>query len=81
MVFRTDAALPVPVVGVDTPIVETTALSYSDFGGAVAPQIGSKYFYWIAAKNANGTTVISKPNDGYLSRKGPANRHRQQRHL
>ncbi len=75
LVFRTDESKPAPDPSADAPLCETTALFYDNFGGDIVPQVGGvvqKYYYWIAAKNRNGTTVISKPNNGYLSNKGPA---------
>ncbi|MFA6292255.1 MAG: pre-peptidase C-terminal domain-containing protein, partial [Victivallales bacterium] len=78
LVFRTDTAAPAPLLS-DTPLGETTALFLDDLGVDIAPPVDAngvlvvkKYYYWIAAKNANSTTVISKPNDGCLSKKGPA---------
>ncbi|MFZ2656415.1 MAG: leucine-rich repeat protein [Victivallales bacterium] len=73
-VFRTDSATPAPDPLVATPLAETTALFIDDFGDDIVPMDGvnvKNYYYWLAAKNANGTTVISKPNIGYLSNKGP----------
>ncbi|MFA6291320.1 MAG: InlB B-repeat-containing protein [Victivallales bacterium] len=75
-VFRTEAAAPAPNPNLDTnKIGETSALFLDDFGDKIAPPPGDlakKYYYWIAAKNENAITAISKPNDGCLSKKGPA---------
>jgi hypothetical protein len=74
-VFRTENALSAPNPVTDEQIGETGALYLDDFGDDIVPQIGGvvkKYYYWIAAKNRSGTTVISKSNDGSLSKKGPA---------
>lgn len=72
-VFRTESDITVPT---DTNrIGETTALFFDDFGDKINPLIGDvakKYYYWIAAKNHNDSSVFSKPNSGYLSKKGPA---------
>ncbi len=75
LVFRTEAQTPAPNPDLVDPIGETGALFLDDLGDDLVPQVGGvvkKYYYWIAAKNANATTVLSKPNDGYLSKKGPA---------
>jgi hypothetical protein len=75
LVYRTGAASPAPNPATADPIGETGGLYIDDFGDDIIPQVGGivkKYYYWIAAKNRNGTTVISKANDGYLSKKGPA---------
>ncbi len=76
LVFRTNTATPAPNPNLKTDLIgETTALFFDDFGDDIVPQVSGvvkKYYYWIAAKNGNATTVISKPNDGYLSNKGPA---------
>ena len=76
LVYRSEAAMPVPKPNTD-PIGETTALYHDDFSGdiLVPRKIDGtvmRYYYWVAAKNQNGTGSISKPNDGYLSKKGPA---------
>jgi hypothetical protein len=74
-VFRTTENTPKPNPLVDTPLSETTALFFDDFGDDIVPQVGGivkKYYYWIAAKNHNAVTEISSPNEGYLSNKGPA---------
>ncbi|MFA6292862.1 MAG: PKD domain-containing protein, partial [Victivallales bacterium] len=75
MVFRTESSSIVPSPATDTPIGETNALFLNDFGGDIIPQVGGvvkNYFYWVAAKNQNGISSISKPVSGFLSRKGPA---------
>ncbi len=78
LVFRTESAVAPNPSNVE-PLAETTALFLDDFsddfgdGFIPAPGVAvKKYFYWIAAKNETGTTAISRSNDGYLSRKGPA---------
>ncbi len=74
MVFRTGTLIP-PDPDVATPIAETTALFVYDFGDDIVPQVDGvvkKYYYWIAFRNSNGLTVISKPKTGSLSNKGPA---------
>ncbi|OGV55286.1 MAG: hypothetical protein A2X45_15440 [Lentisphaerae bacterium GWF2_50_93] len=75
-VYRTET-LTAPLIGVDTPAGETTALFLDDFAKDFVPQAGgvlnvNNYYYWIAAKNQNGTSPISKVNSGFLSKKGPA---------
>ncbi len=70
LVFRAETEASVPNPLTDTPLVETTALFIDDFGDDL--DITKKYYYWIAAKNGNATTVISKSNVGYLCNKGPA---------
>ena len=75
LVFRTDSGAIIPNPAVDTPIGETNALFLNDLGDDIIPQVGGvvkTYFYWIAAKNQNGISSISKSNNGYLSKKGPA---------
>ena len=77
LVFRTESVTIMPRPNTDTYLIgETTALFFDDFGNddylGNGLDITKKYYYWIAAKNANATTAISKPNDGYLSNKGPA---------
>ncbi len=75
LVFRTEATAPAPNPDLVDPIGETGALFLDDFGDDLLPKVEGvvkKYYYWIAAKNANATTALSKPNDGYLSNKGPA---------
>ncbi|MFZ2654319.1 MAG: hypothetical protein WAX69_05345 [Victivallales bacterium] len=75
MVFRTEALAPAPDPLTATPLAETSALFIEDFGDDIVPQVGGivqKHYYWIAARNQNAVTVISKPNIGYLSKKGPA---------
>ena len=71
LVFRMDSATPAPDPNLKTDLIgETTALFLDDFGDDL--DITGKYYYWIAAKNDNVTTAISKPNIGYLSNKGPS---------
>jgi hypothetical protein len=74
-VFCTETATPAPDPKLDTDLVgETTALFLDDFGDKIVPPPGDvtkKYYYWIAAKNRNSMTAISRPNYGYLSKKGP----------
>ncbi len=77
LVFRTDALSPKPSPATDTPLYETTATYYDDFGSdIVLPRkidgTVRKYYYWIAAKNKDAASAL-KSNDGYLSKKGPAN--------
>jgi PKD repeat protein len=75
MVFRTESAAIVPNPAVDTPVGETNALFLNDFGDDIIPQVGGvvkNYFYWVAAKNQSGISPISRSNNGYLSKKGPA---------
>ncbi|OGV57129.1 MAG: hypothetical protein A2X45_21005 [Lentisphaerae bacterium GWF2_50_93] len=75
MIFRTESAATIPDPAISTPIGEVNTLFLDDFGDDILPQVGGivkKYFYWIAAKNQNGVTAISKTNNGYLSKKGPA---------
>ncbi len=78
LIYRTETtAAP----DLDTDLIgETTALFYDDFGDKILPPVDAgvivmkKYYYWIRAKNQGGTTdiAISKCNEGYISRKGPA---------
>ncbi len=74
-VFRTESTATAPNPNTNTYLIgETTALFLDDFGDDIVPQVAGevkKYHYWIAAKNENATTAISKPNIGYLSNKGP----------
>ena len=79
LIFRTENTT-VPNPKEKTYLIgETTAPFLDDFGGNIATAVDGngvlvvkKYYYWIVAKNQNGTTAISKPNDGCLSKKGPA---------
>ncbi len=71
LVFRTESVAITPNPKTGTYLIgETTALFLDDFGDGL--DITKKYYYWFAAKNANDITAISKPNDGYLSNKGPS---------
>ncbi|HCE42376.1 MAG TPA: hypothetical protein DET40_02365 [Lentisphaeria bacterium] len=74
MVFRTESEATIPDPLNDIPLTETTALFVNDLGDDIVPMDGAnvkKYYYWLAAKNANGITLISKSNAGFLSNKGP----------
>ena len=75
-VFRTETDTPAPNPALGTNLIgETTALFLDDFGDKIVPppgDVAKKYYYWIAAKNANVTSAISNSNSGYLSKKGPA---------
>ncbi len=79
MVYRTESLTPVPAIGTNTPIGETSALFLDDYGNKLLPSVDGNgvlvvknYYYWIAAKNQNGSTLVSRSNTGYLSKKGPA---------
>ncbi len=77
IVYRTESPTAVPDPDTDR-IGETTALFYDDMGDKILPPVDGgvlvlkKYYYWIAAKNKSGTSAVSKCNDGYISKKGPA---------
>jgi hypothetical protein len=76
LVFRTDALSPIPDTAADTPICETSALYYDELGDDLVPGnddgTSRKYYYWIAAKSPDTCTTVSRPNLGYLSKKGPS---------
>ncbi|HBC87923.1 MAG TPA: hypothetical protein DCZ94_13295 [Lentisphaeria bacterium] len=81
LIFRTEANIA-PNPGTDTPFAEisslnnqaATAFTLDDFGDDIVPLNGTApklYYYWMAGRNDNGTTPISKGDSGYLSSKGP----------